>query len=259
MAKTLLTIAGYDPSGGAGVLLDVRVFESLGFCAAAVVTSMTAQNAVRVDKVVPLPAGLVAAQYRSLAAGGSFSGIKVGMLGSLANLRATGRILTANAGTPRVIDPVFKSSSGIALLESRAVPLFLAWIKGKADLLTPNLSEAAALARVPVKTTDNMEAAACAIFRASRVPCLVKGGHLRSKAVDILYDGRKLTAFEHPRLRRNIHGTGCFLSSAILAYLARGLGLETACRRGIERTFGAIGTSVPAGRGRSVFSFGPPR
>jgi hydroxymethylpyrimidine/phosphomethylpyrimidine kinase len=256
LPKNLVSIAGYDPSGGAGILLDILVFEAFGFRGCGVATAVTAQNAVRVERAVAMPARFVAAQFRSISRETSLAGVKVGMVGSLANLQAVTRILSANRGLPRVIDPVFRASSGAALLERRAVPRFLSAIRRKAELVTPNLAEAAELAGITVRTPEEMENAACAIFRASRVPCLVKGGRLKGKAVDVLFDGRLVTVFEHPRLGKSVHGTGCYLSSAILAHLAGGLVLEAACRRGIEATFRAIGRARPAGQGRSVFSFG---
>lgn len=255
MAQNLLSIAGYDPSGGAGVSLDVRIFEHFGFRGFGVLTAVTAQDARRVEGVCDLPAGIVRRQMRALSRGRRFAGIKVGMAGSLENLAAVARILAAHPAIPRVVDPVFRSSSGARLLEKKAVPAFLDLLRGKASLLTPNLDEASALSGVRAVTVDAMREAAVRIFEASRVPCLVKGGHLRGQAVDVLYDGRRLRLFRHARLDRDVHGTGCFLASAILGGLAAGHGLEEACRRAIALTARGIRNSAPAGGGRRVFVF----
>jgi len=255
MARNLLSIAGYDPSGGAGVVLDLRVFEHLGFRGFGVLTALTAQDARRVQAVYSLPSRLVRSQVRALSRGRRFSGIKVGMAGSLENLTTIIRILAVHPNLPRVVDPVFRSSSGFWLIEKNAAAAFLELLKGRASLITPNLDEASALAGFPVRTVDGMQEAAGRIQARCGIPCLVKGGHLRSEAVDVLYDGDRFRTFRHARMRKDVHGTGCFLSAAILGGLAGGCRLEEACRRGIALTVRAIRKSAPAGGGRSVFAF----
>jgi hydroxymethylpyrimidine/phosphomethylpyrimidine kinase len=255
MTQNLLSIAGYDPSGGAGIGLDLRVFERLGFRGLGILTSVTAQNAARVEKVFHLPAGVILKQYETLVKEVRLTGIKVGMAGSLENLTVLARILSGNPSVPRVVDPVFRSSSGAPLLDKRALPRFLELLKGKATLITPNLKEASTLSRLRVNTVKDMREAARRIYKKSLIPCLVKGGHLERKAVDILYDGRDFAVFQHARVNKSVHGTGCFLSAAILGYLAGGCGLEEACRLGIGLTGRSIRKAVPAGQGRMVFSF----
>jgi hydroxymethylpyrimidine/phosphomethylpyrimidine kinase len=253
MAGKLLTIAGYDPSGGAGVILDLRVFARFGFEGFGVLTSVTAQNAARVIKTFPLPAGLIRSQYRALAGNNRFGGIKVGMIGSLEGARTIARILSANAAVPRVVDPVFRSSSGRPLIEREASARFLELLRGRAELITPNLDEAAALGGEPVRTVADMKEAARRIFERGLIPCLVKGGHLKGRAVDVLYDERGHAVFEHARVGKNVHGTGCFLSAVILVHLARGATLEAACREGIRLTIRAMRRARPTGAGRAVF------
>lgn len=248
----LVSIAGYDPSGGAGALLDLRVFERLGHRGFGVLTAVTAQDAARVAGVFPVPAKAVADQFRRLAEAVPIEGIKVGMLATGANLRAAARILDKQAGRPRVLDPVLRSSSGALLLERRAWPRLLDQLAGRAELITPNLDEAGALTGRPVRTVPDMKSAAEDVFRRSGLPCLLKGGHLEAQATDILYDGKEFTAFPHPRLDRQVHGTGCFLSAAILAYLAEGRPLKEACGLGIFRTGQAIRAAVPAAPSGSV-------
>jgi hydroxymethylpyrimidine kinase/phosphomethylpyrimidine kinase len=179
------------------------------------------------------------------------------MLGSRENLAAVSRILGAHPGLPRVVDPVLRSTSGFRLLEARGAAEFLRLLRGSASLLTPNLDEASALAGLRVGSVEAMKEAARRIAGECGVPCLVKGGHLRGEVADVLHDGRELSVFRHRRLRRSVHGTGCFLSAAILGYLADGLGLEEACGRGIALTARSIGRSVAAGRGRRVFGVIP--
>lgn len=255
MAKNLITIAGWDPSAGAGLLLDVRVFERLGQRGYGVVTALTAQSPKRVAGVFPVPARAVAAQFESLAAGLEVGGLKVGMLATLANLRAVARILGKAEGLPRVVDPVLRSSSGALLLERKAWPRLLDAIEGRASLITPNLDEAAALAGRPVRTVGEMRLAAEKIHLRSGIPCLVKGGHLEGQAVDVLFDGRDCSTFAHEKLDRSVHGTGCYLSSTILGYLAEGRPLKEACGLAIFRTGRAMRAAAPAGDGIWVFDF----
>ena len=253
MRKILVSIAGYDPSGGAGVLLDIGVFARLGHRGFGVLTAVTAQSAERVDRVFPVAARAVAAQFDRLAGSGPVGGIKVGMLATAENLAAAAGILAGNTAVPRVVDPVFRSSSGAVLLEKRARDGFLAALRGRADLITPNLDEAAVLAGAPVRTASDMGSAARAIARAARMPCLLKGGHLDGPPADLLDDGKAVTVFEHARQARSVHGTGCYLSSAILAFLAEGRPLAESCALGIARVGRAIRAAGPAGRGRWAF------
>lgn len=253
MTKTLISVAGYDPSGGAGVLLDIAVFARAGFRGFGVLTAVTAQDPRRVARVFPLPARAVEEQVGRLAATAAFAGIKVGMIGTTANLLAVAKILARNGPIPRVVDPVFRSTSGALLLEKAAWPRYLDLLEGKADLITPNLDEAEVLTGKPVRSVASMSLAAERISLWSGIPCLVKGGHLQGQAVDVLFDGREVTIFEHPRTARDVHGTGCYLSSAILGHLAGGSPLKDACRRAITEVEKAIRAAAPAGENRWVF------
>jgi hydroxymethylpyrimidine/phosphomethylpyrimidine kinase len=254
-AKALLSLAGYDPSGGAGLILDLAVFERLGYHGAGVVTALTVQDTRRVLAVRGLSSDFLEKQYRALRRDLSWCGIKVGMIGTAENLRSIGRILAENAGVPRVIDPVLKSSSGAWLLEPKAVRSLLPSIKGRAALLTPNTEEAALLSGRPVHSLENMRLAADDIFARTGVPCLIKGGHLTGPATDLLFDGRRFRVFRHRRRTADVHGTGCFLSAAVLVYLADGNSLGQACGRAITLTARAIRGSRPVGHGRRVICF----
>jgi hydroxymethylpyrimidine kinase/phosphomethylpyrimidine kinase len=254
MKKVLLTIAGFDPSGGAGVLLDTAVFRRLGFHGAAVLTAVTAQGPTGVLSVRPVEPSALRSQYRALIRDLAPAGIKVGMTATAGNLAAVGRILDRHASVPRVVDPVLRSSSGAWLLERKAVPAFLEAVRGRASLLTPNLEEAGRLSGRPVATIADMEAAARAIFDRNGAPCLVKGGHLAVEAVNVLFDGQRVYLFGKPRLRKDVHGTGCFFSAALLAFLSRGRSLPRSCELATEITHEGIRAAGPIGRGRAVFS-----
>ena len=258
MKRALLSIAGYDPSGGAGVLLDIAVFERLGFAGFGALTAVTAQDPRRIARVFPLPPRAVEEQVVRLAAATAFSGIKVGMIGTAANLQAVARILARNERIPRVVDPVLRSTSGALLLEKSAWRRLLDVLGGKADLITPNLDEAEALTGRPVRSVAAMMLSAEKIYARTGFPCLVKGGHLRGRAVDILFDGREFLTFEHARAAKSVHGTGCYLSSAVLGHLAGGRPLADACRRGIAEVGTAIRAAVPARQRRWIFRLSRP-
>lgn len=253
--KTLLSLAGYDPSGGAGLLLDLSVFQRLGFHGAGVATALTVQNTLRVRKVYVVRAAQVGEQYRMLRKDLVLAGLKVGMLGSLENLRLIGGILAENPRLPKVIDPVFRSSSGSWLLEPRALSRFLAAIKGRANVLTPNLNEASLLTGRRVRTLEDMRRAAALLFEKTGVPCLVKGGHLQGPITDLLFDGRTHRLYRHRRSAKDVHGTGCFLSASLLGFLADGFSLPRACGLAIGLTQRAIHRARRPGRGRSVIGF----
>jgi len=264
MTKTLVSIAGYDPSGGAGVLLDVAVFERLGFAGAGALTAVTVQDSARVSRVLPLPARRVEEQFRALRRANPVAGIKVGMQGTRENLEAVAGILSRHKKVPRVVDPVLRSSLGALLLRKGAWRGFLDAFTMKADLITPNLYEAEVLTGRPVRDIEEMKEAAERIWLWTGLACLVKGGHLEGDAVDVLFDGdRRVTVFPHPRVAKDVHGTGCYLSAAILAFLARGKPMALACAMAIEELRRELAAAEPAAGGRWVFRLsrraGPPR
>ena len=255
MKKILLSVAGYDPTSGAGASLDLKAFQYLGFQGMAVLTSLTSQNTKQVKKVHCLSPEFIWDEYRTLCQDVSFSGIKIGMLGCGKNAQIAAKILAENPQVPRVIDPVFKSSSGTWLLEKKSIPAYISAIKEKASLLTPNLNEAALISGIRIKNTEDMKKAALMIYSLSGIPCLLKGGHLPEKTVNLLYDGKKFIFFKKKKLKKNVHGTGCFLSSSILAYLAQGYSLKKACSLATELTHQAIKNSIQIGKGQSLISF----
>jgi hydroxymethylpyrimidine/phosphomethylpyrimidine kinase len=253
MERVLLSIAGYDPSSGAGVLLDVAVFRRLGFLGTGILTAVTAQNSRRVADVRCLGRRFLLNQYQTLIQDVSPSGIKVGMLGCRANIPALGRILAHHPDIPIVVDPVLRSTSGRWLLEKEAVPSYLSRIKGRISVLTPNLDEAALISGLRLTGPEAMKEAARRIVDLIAAPCLVKGGHLARKMEDILYDGRKFSRFPHEKVPGDVHGTGCFLSSSLLSYLVMGKPLDKACALASEFTWGAIRGAARLGKGREIF------
>jgi len=257
MKKILLTVAGFDPSGGAGVLLDLQVFRSLGFQGTAVLTALTSQNIQKVWKVVPLPASFVLSQYQALKKDFAWRGIKVGLVGKKANLSVIKIILEELANLPRVIDPVFRASSGAWFLDQESIPTFIKTIAGRATVITPNLQEATLLTGIKVRGLKDMEKAAKAVYELTGAACFLKGGHLKGEVFDVLFTGQHIHVFKSQRLPVKVHGTGCFFSASLLAYLAKGYKLEDAGRLAGCKTRRAIRGAVKpkASRGRALFSF----
>jgi hydroxymethylpyrimidine/phosphomethylpyrimidine kinase len=252
--RPLLSIAGYDPTGGAGVLLDAAVFRRFGFPGMAIITAVTVQNTQGVRAVSCLRVPSLWSQYRALAQDVPLGGIKVGMLGCGGNVSTAARILKANQLVPRVLDPVLRSSSGKRLLPKEDVSRLAQKLRGRLSVLTPNLDEARALAGGLADGPEGMSVAAERIAAAFGAPCVVKGGHLARTAVNILYDGRRSYIFEREKLWRDVHGTGCFFSSALLSLLASGDPLVEAVRRATDLTHEAIRNAIGPGRGRLVIS-----
>ena len=253
--KILLSVAGHDPTSGAGASLDLKVFQLLGFQGMAALTSITSQNPKGVRKVHCLPPDLLWDQYKTLGEDVSFSGIKIGMVGCGKNIEIIKRILTDNPNIKKVVDPVFKSSSGAWLLEKDSIPDYISEIKGKASLLAPNLEEASMISGIKIKNTEDMKKAAKIIFNLSNIPCFIKGGHFPEQMVNLLYDGKEFHFFEKEKIKKKVHGTGCFLSSSLLGYLAKGNSLEKACLLATELTHKAIKNAIKIGRGQDIISF----
>ncbi len=252
--KALLSIAGYDPSSGAGVTLDLAVFRKIGFAGMGVLTAATAQNTKRVVASYALPPKFLFLQYATLRREVSFSGIKIGMVGHRKNIPVISRILDEHRGIPIVDDPVFRASSGAWLLEKAAVPFYISHLKERISVITPNLKEAGLISRRNVRNLKEMKDAASAIADLVAAPCLVKGGHLSRGAVDVLFDGRHYTVFEKGKINREVHGTGCFLSSSLLCFLVKGYPLSKACELASAFTHAAIKKAVRIGRGKPIFS-----
>jgi hydroxymethylpyrimidine/phosphomethylpyrimidine kinase len=220
----VLSVAGSDPSGGAGIQADLKTFSALGAYGMAVVTGLTAQSTTGVAAVQEVPAGFVARQLEVLFSDISVDAVKVGMLGSASVVSAVAAGL-ARARPPHVVlDPVMVAKSGDRLLTVDAVEVLVAELLPLADLVTPNLSEAAALLGEPVAASvAEMEDQARRLASLGARRVLLKGGHLgHGPAVDVLWEAQGSVRFEAPRVETsNDHGTGCTLSSALAVMRTR--------------------------------------
>jgi hydroxymethylpyrimidine kinase/phosphomethylpyrimidine kinase len=230
MIPNILSIAGSDPSGGAGIQADLKTFSALGCYGMAALTALTAQNTRGVVAVHVPPPEFLAAQLDAIFADVRVDAVKIGMLATGDMVRVVARCLAARPGLPVVLDPVLVATSGDSLGAPDVVGA-LAELLPLATVVTPNLPEAARLGDVPIpEDEDAMRAAAAALQARGARAVLVKGGHLPGgEAVDLLSDQDGIQFFTGARIAtRNTHGTGCTLSSAIACYLAKGLALADA-------------------------------
>src|SRR5574340_799669 len=231
MRPVALTIAGSDPSGGAGIQADLKTFHQFGVYGEAVITLLTVQNTLRVDRVECMTPDLVIQQIRATVEDIPPHAAKTGALGSAAVVEAVAEA-AAQFTFPLVVDPVMISKHGLPLAASDAVAAFRERLLPRAMLVTPNIPEAEALAGMEIPDAGAMREAARRIGEMGPRAVLVKGGHLAGDAIDVLYDGRAFREYRAPRFEtRHTHGTGCTYSAAITASLALGLPLEAAIER----------------------------
>ncbi len=245
-----LTIAGSDSGGGAGIQADLKTFSAFRVFGMSVVTAITAQNSVGVQGVHNVPPEFVSMQLDSVLSDFGTDAAKCGMLSTAAIIRVVAAKLREYRVEKLVVDPVMIAKSGDALLERDAREALIAEVLPLALVVTPNLHEASALGGIPIGSREDMEEAARKIGKLGPRHVLVKGGHLKGEAVDILFDGREFTAFSVPRIESaNTHGTGCTFSAAIAAGLAQGRPLTEAVREAKAYVTRAIREGFSAGRG----------
>jgi hydroxymethylpyrimidine/phosphomethylpyrimidine kinase len=245
-----LTIAGSDPSGGAGIQADLKTFHQFGVYGEAVLTLVTVQNTQRVDAVECLPPDLIVRQIEAVISDIPPQAAKLGALGNARTVEAVAAV-AATFAFPLVIDPVMISKHQASLMADDARQVFVDRLLPLAFLLTPNLHEAEAITGAPVRTVEQMIAAATFIRSRGARAVLVKGGHLEGNSTDILLaeDG-SVHAFPAPRIDTpHTHGTGCTYSAAITACLAKGALLTDAVRQAKKFITEAIRTNPGLGHG----------
>lgn len=231
---TVLTIAGSDPSGGAGVQADLRAFQALGVQGVSAITALTAQNERCFFSLNPVSSLILREQLQAIIAIHKIDAVKIGMLGTEENVFAVHRFLENARVGKVVLDPVFKSTTGGTLLESKGIELLKKNLIASATIVTPNLEEAEIITKMKIRSVDAMKEAALKIHTTYRgvQAVLIKGGHLHGEATDVLYEGRDWTLFKaRKKFPRDVHGTGCVLSAAIAAHLAMGQNLKTAVEK----------------------------
>lgn len=252
MPARVLTIAGSDSGGGAGIQADLKTMLMLGVHGMSVVTAVTAQNSVGVHGVWRLPPDAVAAQFRAVVDDIGVDAVKVGMLADADIVAEVASLLRRlDPAVPVVVDPVAVSKHGDVLLAGGALDALRTELLPSATIVTPNLDEAHALTGLPVADVDGMREAAAGLLEHGPAWVLVKGGHLDSdKCTDLLTNGPDevvLTAIREDN--RHTHGTGCTLASAIASYLALGRSVPDAVRAAKLHVTNAISAGFPLGAG----------
>lgn len=260
----ILTIAGTDPGGGAGIQADIKTSTALGGFSLSVITALVAQNGLGVKGILPVLPDFVLLQLNTVLEGFTVHAAKTGML-------CNAQIMTALApwlekrDYPLVVDPVCVSQSGHRLVEESAVKVLHNSILPLADIITPNIPEAETLSGIKIKSMGDLERSAKALLHNGSGAVLIKGGHLRSGDLGLnpdtltdwlFFKDGSCIAMEHEKIETgNNHGTGCTLSSAIATYLGRGLELEQAVRKAQDFLLRALKESFNPGKGAGPVNF----
>ena len=248
--KTALTIAGSDCSGGAGIQADLKTMTVNGVYAMSAITALTAQNTTGVAGILEVTPDFLKQQIDLIFDDIRPDAVKIGMVSSSALIRVIAERLRFYHAENIVVDPVMVATSGSALMKNDAVETLIDQLLPLATLVTPNIPEAQVLSGMSIETEEEMEAAARKIGDACHCAVLVKGGHNINDANDLLYTDGKLQWFYGKRIDNpNTHGTGCTLSSAIAANLAKGYPLTQSVQKAKEYISGALAAMLDLGKG----------
>lgn len=250
--KKVLTIAGSDSSGGAGVQADLRIFVSMGVAGLSAITALTVQNSQGVKSIYPVSPQTLAEQIEAVLEDSVVDAVKIGMLGTAEHVRVVREKLWKYRLPNVVLDPVLASSGGFTLLEEEGITLLRRQLFPLCTLITPNRPEAERLSGVRINTEEDACRAATILLKSGAKAVLVKGGHLSGDPIDVLAEREAApVSIRHPRIEtRHTHGTGCFLSSAIASHLAWNASLGKAVRDSVERLQRGLLRPVVTGEGR---------
>ena len=248
--KVVLTIAGSDSSGGAGIQADLKTMTCLGVYGMSAITALTAQNTMGVDEVVETSLNMLEAQIDSCLSDIKADAVKIGMIPSSEQVRVVARKLKEYSCKNVVVDPVMVSTSGSKLMAENTKNVMANMLFPMARVITPNIPEAESLLNASVKNKEAMEWAARKLGEKYGCAVLVKGGHSVEDASDVLFDKGSVTWFEGSRINNpNTHGTGCTLSSAIASHLAMGYNLKDSIERAKQYLTAALEANLDLGRG----------
>lgn len=248
--KKVLTIAGSDSSGGAGIQADLKTFSAHGTFGMSVITAITAQNTQGVFAVQDIAPEIIGKQIDAIFTDIEVDGVKIGMVSQVETIKIIAEKLEQYVPKNVVLDPVMVSKSGFFLLNPEAEEILIKELIPLATLITPNLPEAEVITGMKISTIEQMKKAAIAIYEMGAKNVLVKGGHLEDDSTDILFDGIEFYSFTAARIpTKNTHGTGCTLSSAIASNLAKGNTVYEAVKLAKEYINIAIAHSLSIGKG----------
>ena len=248
--KTALTIAGSDSSGGAGIQADIKTMTANSVYAMSAITALTAQNTTGVYGILEVTPEFLANQLDCIFTDIRPDAVKTGMVSSSALIEVIAQKLTQYKAKNLVIDPVMVATSGAKLISDEAIETLKGKLLGLATLITPNIPEAQVLSGMDIRTAEDMERAAKAIYEAYGCAVLCKGGHQLNDANDLLYSKEGARWYQGRRIANpNTHGTGCTLSSAIASNLAKGYSLDEAVERAKAYISGALAAMLDLGKG----------
>ena len=248
--KTALSIAGSDSCGGAGIQADIKTMTLNGVYAMSAVTALTAQNTTGVSAILEADADFLEKEINAVFEDIFPDAVKIGMVSSSALIEIIAERLKFYQAKNIVVDPVMVATSGARLINDSAISTLKEKLLPIANIITPNIPETEVLSGMKISDKDDMEKAAVSIGEKFKCAVLVKGGHSINDADDILYSNGKITYFKGKRIDNpNTHGTGCTLSSAIAANLAKGYSLEQSVERAKEYISGALAAMLDLGKG----------
>ena len=246
----VLSIAGSDPSSGAGIQVDIKIFQKLGAFGMAIPAALTVQNSRGVAEAEPVSAALLARQTKVLFTDMKPKAVKTGMLLTRQNVKVVAEALSEYKVRNVIVDPVIRSSSGKMLLERDAFLSLRKSLFPRALVITPNIPEAETLTGLSIRTEKDMDYAAGKLLDMGPSYVLIKGGHRTGPAEDTLYGGKSVLTFSTTRRRGRFHGTGCALSSALTVFIARGLSVEKAVEKAKQIVDSLLKSAEPAGKSR---------
>ena len=248
--KKVLTIAGSDCSGGAGIQADLKTFSAHGVYGMSVIVSVVAENTSRVIDIQDISPDMIEKQIDAIFEDIEVEAVKIGMLSNALCMEAVARKLEEYKPKNIVIDPVMYAKNGSPLMEPNSINTLIKVILPYADILTPNIPEAEKISNIKIGNYEDMERAAKIIYEMGSKNVLLKGGHAIGDPIDILYDGRDFHYYKSKRIdTKNTHGTGCTFSSAIASNLALGMGVPAAVERAKKYITTAIEHSLDIGKG----------
>lgn len=248
--KKLLTIAGSDSCGGAGIQADLKTFSAHEVYGMSIITAVTAQNTQGVFAVQDISVDIIQKQIEVIFDDIFVDAIKIGMVSKTETIKTIANTLGKYQINNLVVDPVMVSKSGFHLLQTDAKEALINYLLPMATVVTPNIPEAEVIAGLEIQNLNDMKKAAEVIHKMGPKYVLVKGGHMEGEAVDILYDGQNFNYYNSPRINtKNTHGTGCTLSSAIASNLGKGFSVTESIEKAKKYITIAIENSFPIGKG----------
>ena len=254
---TALTIAGSDSSGGAGIQADLKTMTAHGVYGMSALTALTAQNTTGVTDILAVSPAFLAAQLDAVFTDIPPDAVKIGMVADAALIRVIAEKMDEYHAQNVVLDPVMVATSGARLISDDATDALATLLLPRATIITPNIPEAEVLADLAITDREGMTAAAACIYERAHAAVLINGGHSVADATDLLVDGAGARWFEGRRIATtNTHGTGCTLSSAIAANLARGMTLDVAVERAKAYISGALAAGLDLGAGSGPLAHG---